>query len=182
MPCGESVAATGFEITFKGLGLCESFKRDVGLYLPWYVLGCMRNLPCIVSCQAGAEVGSAADVALVGMGETTEDVVNGSCFFQGLRVRLCLADGLPSVARRQPSEGWWRWRESNPRPRRLWPNIYARIAPLISSPVCRCPGLSGDMRPIVQRAASRRQTPHGDLLDEASPPSRRPRFGRWPVN
>lgn len=100
MPCGESVAATGFEITFKGLGLCESFKRDVGLYLPWYVLGCMRNLPCIVSCQAGAEVGSAADVALVGMGETTEDVgvVHGDIhwMFQSFVFLYCTRFLLPN--------------------------------------------------------------------------------------
>ncbi len=34
----------------------------------------MGNLAGIVLCEAGAEVGSAADVALVGMGETAEDV------------------------------------------------------------------------------------------------------------
>ena len=32
------------------------------------------NLAGIVLCETGAEVGCAADVALVGVGETTEDV------------------------------------------------------------------------------------------------------------
>lgn len=34
----------------------------------------MRNLPCVVFCEAGAEIGGAADVALVWMGETAENV------------------------------------------------------------------------------------------------------------
>ena len=59
-------------------------------------------------------------------------------------------DGLPSVARRQPSEGWWRWGESNPRPKRLWPNFYACIPPLISHPVRRRTGLSGRNRSVVR--------------------------------
>ena len=34
----------------------------------------MRNLPCVVFCEAGAEVGCAADVALVGVRDAAEDV------------------------------------------------------------------------------------------------------------
>ena len=74
MPCGEGVAAARFEIALKGLCLCGSFKCEVGLDFPWEKLGGMGNLASIVFCQAGAEIGSAADVALVGMGEATEDI------------------------------------------------------------------------------------------------------------
>ena len=74
MPAGEGVAAARFEITFKGLGLRERFECYVGFDFPWEKLGGMRNLAGIMFCEAGAEIGSAADVALVGMGEAAEDV------------------------------------------------------------------------------------------------------------
>ena len=68
----------------------------------------------------------------------------------GCRRYSCQACGLPSVARRQPSEGWWRWGESNPRPRQLQPNFYACIPPLISQGVCRRTGLSPSNRSVVR--------------------------------
>ena len=68
------MAAAGFKITFKCLSLCDCFKCDVGFDFPWGKLGGVRNLAGIMFCEASAEVGSAADVALVRMGETTEDV------------------------------------------------------------------------------------------------------------
>ena len=45
---------------------------------------------------------------------------------------------------------WWRWGESNPRPKRLWPNFYACIPPLVSHPVRRRTGLSGRNRSVVR--------------------------------
>ena len=106
MPCGEGVSAAGFKVAFKGLCLCE----------------------------AGAEVGSAADVALVGMGDAAENVsvvhgdipldVSVGVFLVELVLLCSLFYGLsppplfelrraPSFARRPPSEGWWRWELSN---------------------------------------------------------------------
>ena len=70
----ESMAAAGFKITFKCLSLSKRFECDVGFYLPGKKLGSMRNLAGIVFCEAGAEVGCAADVALVGIAEAAEDV------------------------------------------------------------------------------------------------------------
>ena len=64
---GEGMAAAGFEVAFKGLCLCDCFKCDVGFDFPWEKLGGMRNLAGIMFCEAGAEVGSAADVALSGV-------------------------------------------------------------------------------------------------------------------
>ena len=64
---GEGMATARFKITFKGLGLCECFECDVGFDFPWEKLGGMRNLAGIMFCEAGAEVGSAADVALSGV-------------------------------------------------------------------------------------------------------------------
>ena len=59
--------------------------------------------------------------------------------------------GLPSVGTAgRPCEGWWRWGESNPRPERLWPNIYARSEPLVSRAVCRFTGLSARNRSVVR--------------------------------
>ena len=59
--------------------------------------------------------------------------------------------GLPSVVTAgRPCEGWWRWGESNPRPERLWPNIYARVAPLISERARRRTGLSQSNRSVVR--------------------------------
>ena len=74
MSRGEGVTAARFEIALKGLCLCECFKCDVGFYLPWHVLGGMRNLAGIVLGEAGAKIGCAADVTLIGMGETAENV------------------------------------------------------------------------------------------------------------
>ena len=98
MSRGEGVTAARFEIALKGLCLCECFKCDVGFYLPWHVLGGMRNLAGIVLGEAGAEVGSAADIALVGVRDTAKDVgvvhgelllgVYDACFFIEL-VLLC---------------------------------------------------------------------------------------------
>ena len=70
----EGVAAAGLKIVLEGLGLFKSFECDVGFHLLGQVLGCVGNLPCVVFCEAGAEIGSAADVALVWMGEAAEDV------------------------------------------------------------------------------------------------------------
>ena len=74
MSCCESVAAARFEIALKSLGFCESFECKVGLDFPRHEFGCMRNLAGIVLGEASAEVGSTADVALFGMGETAENV------------------------------------------------------------------------------------------------------------
>ena len=80
--------------------------------------------------------------------------------------------GLPSVVTAgRPCEGWWRWRESNPRPKRLWPNIYARSAPLVSERARRRTGLSLSIRSVVRgpdaRAERFRPSPaelcHGGL-------------------
>ena len=73
VPYGEGVAAAGFEIAFKGLGLFESFEGDVGFDFPRQVLRCVRNLSGIVLCQTGAKIGSAANVTLVGVQETAKD-------------------------------------------------------------------------------------------------------------
>ena len=77
----------------------------------------------------------------------------------GCRRYSCQACGLPSVARRQPSEGWWRWGESNPRPKRLWPNIYACSPPLVSHPVRRRTGLSGHNRSVIRGPSARTERP-----------------------
>ena len=74
MPCGEGVTAARSEIAFKRLCLCECFECDVGFYLPRHEFGCMVNLPCIVRCQAGTEIESAADITLVGVGDAAKDV------------------------------------------------------------------------------------------------------------
>ena len=74
MSRGEGVTAARFEIALKGLCLCECFKCNVGLDFPWEKLGGMRNLAGIMFCEAGAEIGSTADVALAGIRETAENV------------------------------------------------------------------------------------------------------------
>ena len=58
--------------------------------------------------------------------------------------------GLPSRSSASLSEGWWRWRESNPRPKQLQSNFYARSVPLISEEVCRRTGLSPSTRSVVR--------------------------------
>ena len=68
------MAAAGFEVVLKSVGLSERFKGDVGFNLPWHEFGCMGNLASIVFCEACTEVGCAADVALGGMREAAEDV------------------------------------------------------------------------------------------------------------
>ena len=50
---------------------------------------------------------------------------------------------------------FWRWGESNPRPRRLWPNVYARSEPLVSRAVCRFTGLSVRIRSVVREPDAR---------------------------
>ena len=45
---------------------------------------------------------------------------------------------------------FWRWGESNPRPKQLQPNLYARILPLISRGVCRQAGLSPSIHSVVR--------------------------------
>ena len=82
MPCGEGVAAAGLKVAFKGLCLFKSFECDVGFDFPWEKLGGMRNLPCVVFCEAGAE------------GTILRPSVSG-----------CLADGSPSIARRAKDGG-----------------------------------------------------------------------------
>ena len=54
---------------------------------------------------------------------------------------------------------WWRWGESNPRPKRLWPNIYACSPPLVSHPVRRRTGLSGRNRSVVRGPSARTERP-----------------------
>ena len=54
---------------------------------------------------------------------------------------------------------WWRWGESNPRPKRLWPNIYACSPPLISHPVRRRTGLSGRNRSVIRGPSARTERP-----------------------
>ena len=54
---------------------------------------------------------------------------------------------------------WWRWGESNPRPKRLWPNIYACSPPLISHPVRRRTGLSGHNRSVIRGPSARTERP-----------------------
>ena len=54
---------------------------------------------------------------------------------------------------------WWRWGESNPRPKRLWPNFYACIPPLVSHPVRRRTGLSGRNRSVVRGPSARTERP-----------------------
>ena len=56
------MAAAGFKVVLKSVGLSERFEGDVGFNLPWHEFGCMGNLTGIVFCEAGAEVGSAAEV------------------------------------------------------------------------------------------------------------------------
>ena len=68
VPCCKSMTAAGFKVAFKGLRLCEGFECNVGLDFPWKELGSMGNLTGIVFCEAGAKVGCAADITLVGMG------------------------------------------------------------------------------------------------------------------
>ena len=74
VPCGEGVAAAGFEVTFKGLGLSKRFEGNVSFYFPWHEFGCVGNLAGIVLCQTGTKVRCAADVTLVGVRETAKDV------------------------------------------------------------------------------------------------------------
>ena len=57
------------------------------------------------------------------------------------------------------SRTWWRWGESNPRPKRLWPNIYACSPPLISHPVRRRTGLSGRNRSVIRGPSARTERP-----------------------
>ena len=54
---------------------------------------------------------------------------------------------------------WWRWGESNPRPKRLWPNIYACSPPLISHPVRRRTGLSRHNRSVIRGPSARTERP-----------------------
>ena len=68
------MAAAGFKITFKCLSLSKRFECDVGFYLPGKKLGSMRNVPCVVFCETGAKIGSAADITLVGVRDAAEDV------------------------------------------------------------------------------------------------------------
>ena len=74
MPRGEGVAAAGFEVTFQGLRLCESFECDVGFDFPRHEFECMGNLTGIMLGKTSAEIRGAADVTLVGAGETAEYV------------------------------------------------------------------------------------------------------------
>jgi hypothetical protein len=96
-------------------------ESDIGLDFPWHKFGRMGNLTGIMLGEAGTEIGGAADVALIWMGETAENVGivhRGIPFFiqpsfakatEGTILRPsfsgCLADGLPSVARRAKDGG-----------------------------------------------------------------------------
>ena len=95
MLCCESMATAGFKVVLKSEGLSERFKGDVGFNLPWHEFGCMGNLTGIVFCEAGAEVGSAADVALGGMGEAAEDVGVVHVLFLSLAILRLVAVATP---------------------------------------------------------------------------------------
>ena len=62
---------------------------------------------------------------------------------------------------------WWRWGESNPRPERRHPSVYACIAPLVSEGVCRRTGLSPAIRLFRHPAAGRRDSLQRGLLNYA---------------
>ena len=66
------------------------------------------------------------------------------------------------------SEGWWRWGESNPRPKQLQPNFYACILPLISQEVCQQAGLSSSNRSVIRTSAPERRAPKQVLLSYAA--------------
>ena len=89
------MATAGFKVVLKSEGLSERFKGDVGFNLPWHEFGCMGNLTGIVFCEAGAEVGSAADVALGGMGEAAEDVGVVHVLFLSLALLRSVAVAAP---------------------------------------------------------------------------------------
>ena len=74
MPCREGMSTAGFEIALKGLCLDKSFKGDIRLDLPRHKFGSVLHLSGIVLCEAITKIGSAADVALIGVGETAKDV------------------------------------------------------------------------------------------------------------
>ena len=134
----------------------------------------MRRLAGIVFRKTRTQISSVANVALCGIGETSKNVgvvhsiLVVSVVAQTCTIHLCLllvvllrgfagygghhpSHGLPSVVTAgRPCEGWWRWRESNPRPKQLQSNFYARSRPLISQEICRLAGLSPSNRSVVR--------------------------------
>ena len=62
---------------------------------PRHEFGCVGNLTGIVFCEAGAEVGSAADVALGWMGEAAEDVGVVHVLFLSLALLRSVAVAAP---------------------------------------------------------------------------------------
>ena len=63
---------------------------------------------------------------------------------------------------------WWRWGESNPRPKQFQPNFYACILPLISQEVCQQEGLSSSIRSVIRTSAPERRAPKQVLLSYAA--------------
>ena len=80
------------------------------------------------------------------------------------------------------NEGWWRWRESNSRPKWNQPNVYACSRPLISEEVCRQAGLSPSIRLVRHPAAGRRHSLQRGPMNYASLAIGRPQFDIAAVN